>query len=235
MAFSYEKKKKRKWLQYGRTKTVKEEGGREPKENTRPKSIHNIYASNNVMVKVKSKILDCLLTFINNMIKYRKEGQKKLIKLDYKYIENVNRDFNLKMLNMKLKDFLSMDITRKKKSEKNNYNKVIIERIINKEELVEDYDTVIFVLNLKLKDWLDLFVGKKNINDLKNANSSEQVNIDFRRVDFGKIKNNIGEVIDLLRIILKKSNEQYLSCFTFILYNVEIWFLVKKSGKKKES
>ena len=118
MAFSYEKKKKRKWLQYGRTKTVKEEGGREPKENTRPKSIHNIYASNNIMVKVKSKLLDYLLAFINNMINNRKEDQKKLIKLDYKYVENVNRDFNLNMLNMKLKDFLSMDLTRKKKVKK---------------------------------------------------------------------------------------------------------------------
>jgi hypothetical protein len=92
--------------------------GRVPKENTRPKSIHNNYASNNVMVKVKSKILDYLLAFINNMINNRKEDQKKLIKLDYKYIENVNRDFNLNMLNMKLKDFLSMDITRKKKVKK---------------------------------------------------------------------------------------------------------------------
>ena len=118
MAFSYEKKKKRKWLQYGRTKTVKEEGGREPKENTRPKSIHNIYASNNIMVKVKSKLLDYLLAFINNMINNIKEDQKKLIKLDYKYVENVNRDFNLNMLNMKLKDFLSMDLTRKKKVKK---------------------------------------------------------------------------------------------------------------------
>jgi hypothetical protein len=95
---------------------------------------------------------------------------------------------------------------------------------------VEDYDTVIFVLNLKLKDWLDLFVGKKNVNDLKNDNSSEEVYIDF-----DKIKNNIGGVLDLLRIILSKSNEQYLSCFTFILYNIEIWFLVKKSATKKSS
>ncbi len=84
---------------------------------------------------------------------------------------------------------------------------------------MEDYDTVIFILNLKLKDWLDLFVGKKNVNDLKNANSSEQVNIDFRRVNFGRIKNNIGEVIDLLRIILNKSSEQYLSCFIFLIIN----------------
>ncbi len=67
------------------------------------------------MVKVKSKLLDYLLAFVNNMIKYRKEDQKKLIKLDYKYIEKVNRNFNLNMLNMKLKDFVSMDITRKKK------------------------------------------------------------------------------------------------------------------------
>ena len=51
------------------------------------------------MVKVKSKLLDYLLAFINNMINNRKEDQKKLIKLDYKYIENVNRDFNLNMLN----------------------------------------------------------------------------------------------------------------------------------------
>jgi hypothetical protein len=51
------------------------------------------------MVKVKSKLLDYLLAFINNMINNIKEDQKKMIKLDYKYIENVNRDFNLNMLN----------------------------------------------------------------------------------------------------------------------------------------
>ena len=83
--------------------------GREAKENTRPKSIHNIYASNSIMVKVKSKLLDYLLAFINNMINNIKEDQKKLIKLDYKYIENVNRDFNLNMLNINI---ISPNITK---------------------------------------------------------------------------------------------------------------------------
>ena len=78
------------------------------------------------------------------------------------------------------------------------------------------------------------FRGKKNVNDLKNANSSEEFYIDFRRVYFDKIKNNIGEVFDLLGKILFKNSEQHLNYFTFILYNLEIWFLVKKSETIKE-
>ena len=155
-----------------------------------------------------------------NKGKYYEEHNNKL---DYKYIEKMNKGMDTKFLKMPLQDLFSMDITSKFKRISSNYNQNFIQKIINQEEKVKDYDTVIFALKMTFGEWLDMFTYKKDINYLKNKYN------EYNKINFEKIENNVFCVNDLLDEIREKNDEIYLNTFIFYLYNYERWFAVKSS------
>lgn len=79
----------------------------------------------------------------------------------------IERGFNLELLNMKLGDLLSKDITTKYKKNNTNYNKILIESILTEKVKVEDLKTIKFVFALKFREWIDLFSCKMTIDNLK--------------------------------------------------------------------
>ena len=209
-------------------------------------SKHNKYSQDNIIKKIKSKLLHFLVEFLNNLLnsilkKNKINSYIKIVKniednkipknvglikdLDYKnVIDRVKKEKNLEFFDMKLKDFLSSEISSKYKTLQKDSNKRIIEEILKEEN---ENEIINFVFNLTFRQWLDSFLYKKEIKDYKNLDN-EKINIinyHFKRVD------------DLLIEIYREFNTNYLSCYIFYLFNIERWYFIKmgrKSSKVKK-
>ena len=189
---------------------------------------HNKMSSDNIIKKVKSKLFFYLFQFLNKMLgKTDKDKQPKLVKLDYKYINQLKVDIDIKYLQMPLKDLASLEISSKFSKRPSDANKQFIENVIDKTEPVEDYDTILFVFNMTFGEWLDLFTCKKDINELKDQYK------EIKNVNFDKIWQNISCVKELLEEMIENNDEQYFSFFTFYLYNYERWFSIKTARNRK--
>ena len=152
---------------------------------------------------------------------------KKLCKLNYKIINQINKDNDTKLLRMTLEDLFSLDISPKYKSKSPDFNKKLIQKIINKEKKVNDNETVCFVLNMTFGEWFDLFRNKKDIKDIQKQ---YQQNNDIK---FDQIEKNFVYVDNLLDEMIKKQDEKYFRIFTFYIYNYERWFAIKSPRKNK--
>ena len=183
---------------------------------------HNKYSQDNIIKKIKAKILCYSLLFLNNVLKSTIKDKVKLYKLDYKYANQLKKGIDLDYLKMSLKDLYSMNVSPKFRSIKNDFNKITINNILDKKVIVQDYSTIKFALDLKFEKWMELFTYKKNINEIiKDYEGFENVNIEI-------IKKSLIGVEELLKEILEKDGQQYCSIFTFFLYNYEKWFSIKK-------
>jgi hypothetical protein len=127
---------------------------------------HNKMSSDNIIKKIKGRLIQYLVIFINNILEKKEIDKNKIYKINYQYINQLKKSIDLELLEKSLKDILSMKITPKIKTVNENANKILIEKIESKQETVEDYDTIMFILNMKFKDFISLFTYKKNINDI---------------------------------------------------------------------
>ena len=183
---------------------------------------HNKYSEDNIIKKIKAKILCYSLLFLNNVLKSTIKDKVKLCKLDYKYANQLKKGIDLDYLKMSLKDLYSMNVSPKFRSLKNDFNKITINNILENKVIVQDYSTIKFALDLKFEKWMELFTYKKNIYEIiKDYEGFENVNIEI-------IKKSLIGVEELLKEIFEKDGQQYCSIFTFFLYNYEKWFSIKK-------
>ena len=187
---------------------------------------HNKNADDNIIKKIKAKILLYPLLFLNKILE--RNNIFTLCKLDYQYINQIKKEEDLKFLKMSLKDLYSLEVSSKYKRISKNYNKDLINSII-KNKRIEDYSTIMFAFNLKFEDWMELFSYKKNINDMiKKYKGIDYVNKEI-------IENNIIGVENLLTKIADNNDENYFSIFTYLLYNYKRWFLIKSERYKKKN
>ena len=221
--------------------TIKKIGRKRKNDNSVSK--HSKDSHDNIVKKIKSKILSYLLIFVNSILKSVLEESKikyyiriirkiqndkepdieDLIKdLDYnKIVNETKREKNLNFLKLPLKDFLSIDISPKFSTYSRDSNKKVISEIIKNEK---DNEIILFILNdLTLGNYLDIFLYKKELKD------------------FGKLdKENIHKIMDkfiridnLLEEIYKLNYENnYFSIFISIIYNIERWFFIKQERNK---
>ncbi len=211
-------------------------------------SKHNKNAEDNIIKKIKTKLIDNLISFINNLFekhldkeeikqyirktikqgyKLRENKSKEIIKqLDYNNIVNkTSRKDNLQFLHMSLRQFLSQNISSKLTTFLPDTNKIIIDEIIKNHS---ENGNINFIFNLKFSDWLDVFLKKKEFSDLEEFNNNIDVDMNV-------------EVGDLLRSIYdteKKDNNNFFacffSCFILYLYNFERIFKIKKERTRKK-
>ena len=132
---------------------------------------------------------------------------KKLLRLDYKYISNLKKEKNLKMLDSPLKEILSLDTSVKYGKDKKGHNKKIINAIIKE----SNNEKVKNLLEMKLIDWIDnIFLFKKN-----SENEA-------------KFKGLESTLLNIIKNLTYPNDEHYLKRFVFYLYNFRSWFRNKK-------
>lgn len=178
---------------------------------------HNKHSPDNIIKKIKSKLFENILQFMNNILNSIKINEKKKIlkDIDYKYINRLKKDFDLDLLNKSIKDLLSLDVSPKFNVD-SDFNKKTIKLLI--EENNDNY-FLKFALNMKFREWLELFTLKTDIKEFSNNFSNE-------------LLNNMPKVDDMLKgIIDKNADKNYICSFTFYLYNYENWFLMKRPKK----
>lgn len=227
----------------GQTKTkvknYKKKGRKKIDDNSA--SIHNKDSPDNIIKKIKSKLLDYhLLNFINSLlnsllnrdkinaylkknINEKEQEKEKLIKkLDYKqFVDDMKKENNLNFLKLSLKGLLSKDISKKYSTLPKDLNKTVINEILNKEK---DNEIISFLFNLTFGEWFDVFTFKKEITDLKflEDNKKHIIMNKFERID------------KLLEDIYLNNDINYYSSFVYLIYNYERWFYVKQGRKRKE-
>ena len=80
--------------------------------------------SDNIIKKIKALLFKNILAFLNNLFNYTTLNNIRLLKLDSKYVNQLNSIFELNLIGMKLKELLSLEVSSKiKKMEKNIINK----------------------------------------------------------------------------------------------------------------
>ena len=179
--------------------------------------IHNKNSPDNIIKKIKSVLFGSMVEFINNILKSCNISAK-ILKIDYKYINQIKRENDLKFLNSSIKEILSLDISSKYSFEFDS-NKKTIESLLKENK---DNILLIFALNLKFNEWLDFFTLKKDIEKLDEIFSKE----------LGKNMTKIDVILN--KIFKKNESNNYISSFIFYLYNYESWFINKRIMKKGE-
>ena len=86
--------------------------GRKGKENNQ-KETHDKRCPDNIIKKVKVFIFKCALLFLNKIINENFKYKIELMKLDYKFVNRIEKEQDLKILNMRLKNLFSNDISPK--------------------------------------------------------------------------------------------------------------------------
>ena len=185
--------------------------GRKPSNENTSSGIHTKLDPDNIIKKIKALFFKLCIDYINAFINKDKKNDVKLLYLDYKqYVNRIKKDFDLGLLNMKVEDFASLDISEKYCSKTNKeFNKNIIKDILEKEK----NNTIIinFLRNMTFNDLIDILLFKKSFNDC----------IEF------------DGFLEDLQTIADESDEEYFSKFILFIYNYKSWFLNKKGRTKK--
>ena len=184
--------------------------------NDQSKRNHTKFSSDNIIKKIKTKLFENLILFVNNMLK----NKYKIKDLNYTIIDRIKKDIDLELLEMPIKDLLSKNISPKYSNFPSDSNKKCIEAILDKEK---DNKPLIFILNKTFKDWIEIYTLKKNVKDFENLNEENSL----------EIEENLPKIQVLMENILKDYDEEYFSIFIFYLYNYERWFTIKRNRKEK--
>ena len=222
--FLSQKKRKRTYTNEDNETKTKYQKGRKNK-NDQSKRKHNKMSPDNVIKKIKSKIFEMILLFVNSILNVNNEEENnKILKdLDYKYINQLNKVIDLDYLGLPLKDLLSKEISPKFKKYQKDYNKKTIENIEKK----NNNEIINFVFNMTFREWLDLFTLKKKVTEFGNLSEDK----------CKEIEKKLPKLQTILDEIMEKNNEEnnnYYSHYIFYLFNYEIWFFNKRERKQKE-
>ncbi len=119
---------------------------------------HSKDAPDNIVRKIKSWVISGLIRFINKKIK-KTEIKGKFYTINGEIAINSTLYYNSKLLNKKLYEILSCDISKKLKVQDLKFNYKLIKKI--KEENI--YKDIIVILNLNFLNCINHFLGKETI------------------------------------------------------------------------
>ena len=188
--------------------------GRKRKINTGGK--HDKFCYDNVTRKAKTKFFDAILSFVNSSIEPieienpKKYSKKKLyskpffLKNNQNIIKNINVVDNKKLLNSKLRDIFSEDISSKLSNYGLDYNRKLIEKI----ETENIQKKTIAILQRTFLECFEQFRGTKNYEELQGLEK------EYENVINGFKQN--GE------------SEEYIEIFKEFVSRFENYYLQKK-------
>ena len=185
-------------------------GRKKKTDNTKRKHDKNV--PDNIIKKCKRIFFKYIIIFINSIIKtYTTNHQEnyEFKNLSYEnYVNNLKKDKEIILLNMPLKDLVSLDVSNKYASNA-SFNKEKMEKILEEEK---DNTIINSILNMTFGEWIDVFTFKNEINYYFEFNELQDVLID----------------------LYNKEDKEYFSRFIFYLFNYKNWFQNKKPRKPKK-
>jgi hypothetical protein len=172
---------------------------------------HTKFCYDNMVRKVKQRLIYSILKFSSSSIKAIKVKKnlfsKKVfiskpcfMKIEQEIIKNINKDYNLYLLNSKLKDIFSNKISKKCKQFAPDHNKKLIEKIYNENIQIK----TISILEKTLFECLEHFRGSKYYPELEGL--EQQYECVIKDMESAGESN---EYIDLFKDFLSRYEEYY--------------------------
>ena len=218
----------------------KKRGRKTQDDNTKRK--HDENSHDNILKKCKRVLFDSVIEHTNLIINAYKSITKEkfeLKKLNYsKYINKLKKEDEIKLLNMKLKDFVSLEISAKIWKSDKDYNQKIIQKILEEEKNNKEINSF---LNMTFGEWIDVFAFKKKLDYDLNFNILQDTLLKLHNKIFNiKIKKNDNLYFNKHKGALDelyKEKEKYFTRFIYYLFNYQNYFYNKKekNQKKKEN
>ena len=174
--------------------------GRKKKSDSNKRK-HNKSCGDNIIIKIKGYFFTFIRditknNFINKTLYFRK--------LPYKFISKLSKKFNVRLMNMQMKDILSeIPITTKNKKSHKFENKFIVEKLYKEEKEKK----VIQILDLTFRELFIIF--RRKLNYVGDKAELEIISKKIEDLDLLKDNNykDINYLIDQIRNKSKNMNE----------------------------
>ena len=179
---------------------------------------HDKFSPDNIIKKIKAKMFEFLIIFVNNLI----TNNIKLKDLNYSIIDRLKKETDLEILGTPIKDLLSNDISPKYSQYAHDFNKKLIDSLLEKEK---NNEALMFIFDITFRDWVELYTMKKNVKDWQNLTEES-----CRKIE--EHLNNMNELEKVLKD--NNNNSDYFSNFIFYLFNYERWFSIRRNRKRNK-
>ena len=168
-----------------------------------PKKKKNPKNNKNEIQKLIKAIIDSSLKFVNDKISKTYNynigngiNKKRLFKINSKYIKNFRAEFNKQLLETTLGDIFSDNISGRITSYLFNFNKELINNLLNEEDL-KKREIFRNLFSKTFLECIDQIIGKKRINELQGLEKCFENKIKSKvdREALKKLLNNFQEII----------------------------------------
>ena len=214
--------------------------GRKKKSDSNKRK-HNKSCGDNIIIKIKGYFFTFIRditknNFINKTLYFRK--------LPYKFISKLSKKFNVRLMNMQMKDILSeIPITTKNKKSHKFENKFIVEKLYKEEKekkVIQILDLtfrelfIIFRRKLNLiKDKIDLEIISKKIEDLDLLKNNNYKDINYLIDQIRNKSKNMNEDSDT--DFTEDDYEKYIKELRYFCCIYEKWFKKKIARNSKKN
>ena len=211
------------------------------KKSDNNKRKHNKSCGDNIIIKIKGYFFTFIRditknNFINKTLYFRK--------LPYKFISKLSKKFNVRLMNMQMKDILSeIPITTKNKKSHKFENKFIVEKLYKEEKekkVIQILDLtfrelfIIFRRKLNLiKDKIDLEIISKKIEDLDLLKNNNYKDINYLIDQIRNKSKNMNEDSDT--DFTEDDYEKYIKELRYFCCIYEKWFKKKIARNSKKN
>ena len=230
---------------------IKLEKGRKKKDDSSKRN-HNSCSPDNLINKIKNFINDSLIITINKIINFLYSEEKKIgflsdlnlsqerkvqvseniiKKINYNFRANrTNKDGNLALLKLTIYDYLSTIISSKYIDLPENFNKLIMDKLLE-DTVNKDIFNFIFK-ELTLDDFLEIIIHKKELEDFSKFNKlDEKQKILLKKL----LDENLLGVERILVIISEKYDMKYVNCFTLLIFNLKRFIMNREKRIRTET
>ena len=211
------------------------------KKSDNNKRKHNKSCGDNIIIKIKGYFFTFIRditknNFINKTLYFRK--------LPYKFISKLSKKFNVRLMNMQMKDILSeIPITTKNKKSHKFENKFIVEKLYKEEKEKK----VIQILDLTFRELFIIF--RRKLNYVGDKAELEIISKKIEDLDLLKDNNykDINYLIDQIRDksknmdedsdteITEDDYEKYIKELRYFCCIYEKWFKKKIARNSKKN
>ena len=158
---------------------------------------HNKYSNDNIVKKIKTNFFSTILIFINSVIQ---DKDKKLLNISGEFSKYSKADFNKELLHKSLKEIFSANISGKYRNYGNDYNKKMIEKLLNDED-IEKRNFYENLFNLTFLDCIKHIRGDIYIKELSGLKTLDEIIEDLEEdIDY---KNKFKSYILIFETIIE--------------------------------
>jgi hypothetical protein len=217
------------------TSNKRKKCGRKTEGKTKTDDVHNKLAGDNMIRKIKVHVIqDKIISLINNSLKSKKSGKKKLLKLMQKDITSLKKDKNIKLMETTLKDIYGKnEIGEKYLENKRKYNEKLIDEIYRSDEYFELQK----FLNLTFMEFYYIYTHKMTKKVLDEDLCQKMNNISlFNSTNFQGIEVYIDKLAkkNKEKGMSDDENDEYIKTFKYYCAKYKEWFEKKVGRNEKE-